>query len=44
MWTELSSKTKRYERIRMDIEKEFKDLLNEFTEMDRELFNDKLSS
>lgn len=44
MWTELSSKTKRYERIRMDIEKEFKDLLNEFTEMDRELFIDKLSS
>lgn len=44
MWTELSSKTKRYEKTGTDIEKEFKDLLNDFLKTDRELFNDKFSS
>lgn len=44
MWTELSSKTKRYEKTGTDIDKEFKDLLNDFLKTDRELFNYKFSS
>ncbi len=44
MWTELAAKTKRCENNRMVIEKEFSDLLYDFNSMDRELFNDNLSS
>ena len=41
---ELISKTGKYENDRSDIRKEFKDLLDDFLKIDRELFEDNVSS
>lgn len=40
MWTELSLKTRKHENMRTDIEKEFKDFLDDFLKLDRELFSE----